>query len=529
MKKTKYYIYLITIFVLLISITGCKKFLSEQSQSELRPASVEDLTAIMAGDGYPYNNTMLPVLNLLTDDVQCNVGQNQTNFQAVAIKGRSAFTWQKTIFEDMLLSTGAGISGNTNVWQTLYKKISGCNTVLDYLSRVSGIETTKNHLKGEALAMRAYYYFMLVNFFGKPYNAEGADPETSPGVPLKLTMSVTDSLFHRNSVAAVYRQIEADLKEGAALMAANGQASGVYKFSQWAAYAMLSRVYLYQEKWDDAITYADKVIAARPGLTNLNNYKARPTGGYYLYNNGTADNANRIYDLSLSKEILWMYRPNGTGTGTGLDEVFKATVVPGYSATLNPPYAASDALLNLYDRAPTKDTAIYLGDLRSRVYLISSAYYNAALLAIDFKFTGGSDGVGGAGIRTAEVYLNRAEANIQKFLATGNASFRQAALNDINTLRVNRYDSRKIYQPIAIADGNELLIFYKNERRREFPFDSEHRWFDLRRYGMPALTHTYAETPGSIQTFTLAVGDNRYTLPIPKATLDRNGNLIQNP
>ncbi|MCH5721104.1 RagB/SusD family nutrient uptake outer membrane protein [Niabella hibiscisoli] len=202
---------------------------------------------------------------------------------------------------------------------------------------------------------------------------------------------------------------------------------------------------------------------------------------------------------------------------------------PGYSTTLHPPYAASNELLSLYDKAPQADTSVYLGDLRSRIYINIQAFLDFATFTFDYKFLGGSDGVGGAGIRTAEVYLNRAEANIHQYLASGNAALRQAALSDINTLRANRYDSRKIYIPIAITDGNELLTFYKNERRREFPFDGEHRWFDLRRYGMPQLTHTYSEAPASSQTFTLAKGDNRYTLPIPEVVLSRNAQLSQNP
>ncbi|MCH5721105.1 hypothetical protein [Niabella hibiscisoli] len=89
---------------------------------------------------------------------------------------------------------------------------------------------------------------------------------------------------------------------------------------------MLSRVYLYQEKWDDVITYADKVITAKPELTNLNNFKGGgAVAGYYRYNNGFATtdraNDNRIYGTNSSKEVLWLYRPSGTGTGrSGGDE-----------------------------------------------------------------------------------------------------------------------------------------------------------------------------------------------------------------
>ncbi|MCH5721106.1 RagB/SusD family nutrient uptake outer membrane protein [Niabella hibiscisoli] len=231
MRRVTYRMFPAVMLVCLLLMTGCSKFLEEQSQDEVRPSSVEDLIALMAGEAYPYNNTFLPVLSLLTDDVQCNGGQNQTEYLAVTVKGKSAFSWSKNMFEELVLPTGLAATGAVNVWATLYQKIAGCNTVIEYTGKVQGSAATRNYLKGEALCMRAYYYLMLVNLFGKPYNAEGIDPEQSPGVPLKLTMSVNDALFARNSVAEVYRQIETDLKEGAALMENNPQPVNVYKFT----------------------------------------------------------------------------------------------------------------------------------------------------------------------------------------------------------------------------------------------------------------------------------------------------------
>jgi hypothetical protein len=143
----------------------------------------------------------------------------------------------------------------------------------------------------------------------------------------------------------------------------------------------------------------------------------------------------------------------------------------------------------------------------------------------DLLYRGGQ---GGAGLRVAELYLNRAEASIQRYMQSGNVADRTSALYDINTLRSSRYDTRQPYVAIDITDGQDLLAFCRDERRREFPLEG-HRWFDLRRYGMPAISRTYAEEPGVVQTFSLSQGDARYVLPIPKAVLDKNGLLTQNP
>lgn len=528
-------IYAVLSSIVLFSASGCKKFLAESSLDELRPSTLQDLASLMAAEGYPYQTNLTQPLEFMTDDIQCNGGQAQTTFVPVVKKGKAPFSWAKEMFEDWLLPSGLSGTNYVNSWAVIYSKIGGCNTVLNYIDKVSGNETQKQNLRGQALAMRGYYYFLLVNMFGQPYNAAGKDPATSPGVPLKLRMDVTDSLYPRNSVAEVYKQVEQDLKDGAAIMEANPVTNGIYKMNALAAYAMLSRVYLYQEKWDDCITYTDKVIAQKPGLTQLSSFKGPIPAGYYLYNNGTTYNySNRIYDPNLSPEILWCYQPISTGTGGIQDEVFRANLT--YTTLLNPPYSVSNELIGLYDARPMADTGIYLADLRSRIYY-NMAYYiinyvTGPPLVINYgvKYVGGSYGPGGIGLRVAEVYLNRAEAKIQKAIKAGNdASLLQAALADINNLRKSRYDIRRAYVPVAITDAQQLLSFCRDERRREFPFEGGHRWFDLRRYGMPSISHFYEEDPGTGETFTLAKGDNRYTLPIPKAVLERNAALTQNP
>ena len=238
-----------------------------------------------------------------------------------------------------------------------------------------------------------------------------------------------------------------------------------------------------------------------------------------------AKTLNRIYDVTRSKEILWMYIPNEISS----NEWFKETMTPNFGATRKPVYAPSESLTALYDTRPVSENEVYLADLRVRLYFRSFGYFGAGYTPAYLLVNGSHGGMGGAGIRVAELYLNRAEANIRKYISTGESQLRQEALQDINTLRMSRYDSRKAYVAVDITDPTALLDFYKDERRREFPFEEGHRWFDLRRYGMPAISHYYEEAAGTGQTYTLAQGDSRYTLPIPMAVLERNARLTQNP
>lgn len=514
-------IYISIIFILAVSNYSCKKFLEESSQDEIVPTTVQDLGYLMSGEGYPYQVDLNTLVNMLSDDVMCNGGQGQTNFVPVTRYGKAPYSWTKTMFEDVITMemTAKEVA---NPWQLFYEQISACNVVLDHVDKVSGSQQERQHLKGEALAMRGFYYFYLVNLFGKPYAAHGSNPNKDLAVPLKLNMAVTDKLQLRNTVAEVYQQIEADLLEAKQLMEVNPRDAGVYKMSPLAVDVLLSRVYLYQNRWDEAIEFATKGLTIKSTLSQLSGFAKTP--GYYNFNNGLGDDYNRMYDPSISTEIVFAYKAMGAGVGSS--KLFPSSIYPGYSATLKPPYAPADGLMSLYDTRPMSSNNSYIGDIRPRLYFAYSAYFDWSTFQAGFlPFNGGQ---GGAGIRIAELYLNRAEALTQRVLLNGNAADRIAALNDLNTLRSARYDTRQTYVPVAIGDARELLAFCREERRREFPFEG-HRWFDLRRYGMPALARTYSEESGNNQTFSLTVSDPRYTLPIPKAVLDRNGLLTQNP
>ena len=132
-------------------------------------------------------------------------------------------------------------------------------------------------------------------------------------------------------------------------------------------------------------------------------------------------------------------------------------------------------------------------------------------------------------MRVAELYLNRAEANMRRYLQNGEERLRVSALTDLNFLRSSRYDTRNVEYKDVDYSGDDLLTFYKEERRRELAFE-DHRWFDLRRYGMPEITHVYQGSESEIPaTYVLPQGSDRYVLPIPRSVLDKNYNLEANP
>lgn len=500
MKNKMYKIGLVWLSLL---VMGCSDFLAESSQDEVRPASVEDLEQVMLGEGYPMRTHFLCYLDLMTDEMMNSYANSETQIKCL-MNGASAFSWSPDMYEEFVKQ---GVY-NTDTWQHYYRRIMGCNVVLDNLDNVQGAEVNRENLRGQALAMRAYYYFMLVNLYALPYNGEGVDVNKAPGVPLILKSAVKDEFPVRASIAQVYEQVEKDLLAAAVLLDKYGRDNVKYKVTDLFPYAVLARMYLYMENWEKAEKYASLTIGRSPGLRNLASVY---TGNY------TNDGKNNVFSIN-SPELIWGY--------SNPDELSAFSVAPSMSeGNISPTYRVSPELEGLYELGASTD----LKDLRLKFYFrtyLNLSNFTTGLLSGNKSNTDGYSVT--KGIRLAEMYLDRAESYIHRYLKDGGEEMRLAALEDLNHLRENRYDTRNVEYVRVDYSGTDLFDFYKEERQRELCFE-EHRWFDLRRYGMPELVHKLEMEPGQVQTIVLPAKSERYTLPIPRIVLEKNPALEQNP
>ncbi|MEY2898564.1 MAG: hypothetical protein RL138_617, partial [Bacteroidota bacterium] len=135
--------------------------------------------------------------------------------------------------EDLIIGTTAGTNGwhanetrwvahrsdvNTMAqfpWELYYRIIGNANIGIANIDKAVGPAADRNTLKGEALALRAFGYFNLVQLYGKRYDAT-AKPNTQLGVPLVLEPTTEGK--PRNTVEEVYTQINKDLADAAALL-----------------------------------------------------------------------------------------------------------------------------------------------------------------------------------------------------------------------------------------------------------------------------------------------------------------------
>jgi len=502
-------IYSITIgLAICLGLSGCTKhFLDEKSQDEVRPSTVNDLQELLMGEVYPAGSTepsFIAYVDLMTDDMTSNFNSDP-GAQSLYKVYVGPFTWQPNMFETML---AAQAQVDVDTYAHYYRRIMGCNVVLDNIDKMRGDSADRENVRGQALAMRGYFYFMLVNLFGQPYNAKGVDINTSPGVELILSSVVHDSYPTRASVAGVYQQVETDLLKATPLLEQYGGNNSKFRATDMFAYTLLSRMYLYMEKWDSAALFASKALDRNSALVNLasiafpDEYSIAATG---------------VYSIN-SPEAIWL--------GYADQYEYKQINLRPYGPV---PFCVSQDLQSKYDYHPS--TSSDRGDLRMRYfYTWDFEDYNWTIFIPlnGCKLASSNSGVI-KGMRTAELYLNRAESNIQQYLKDGDDAKRVAALTDLNYLRSHRYDTRNTPYINVDTSGPGLLDFCRDERRRELSFE-DHRWFDLRRYGMPEIHHTFQSSASQTPVdFVLHQGDKRYVLPIPLSALERDPSLAPNP
>lgn len=506
--KLKYLIYTIA----LTGLTACGDFLEPKSQSQYIPKDANALQEMLIGEAYPQqkDTKFLDYLEILADDVEQNLVEGYgftDNDKAKMEIFEILYSWQPNMFE-IQQKLGQQI---TNTWGNLYEYILGANAALDYIDEVSGTEAEKNYIKAQSYALRAFYYYMLVNQYALPYNYK----KESLGVPLKLDSKMRDDsniLMKRNTVEEVYLQIVADLNEAERLfltLSAKQQYEPNYLVSLPMVQLLKSRVALYMENWEEVKTYAKKVIKEwNFSLRDLNTIPAPEAGmkePYYTFN---------TYD---SPEVIWSY-----GTIRDLTNEYEGYIEKKGSNNDNRrKFKAADGLINSFSE----------GDLRKDRYITreiqynekvpeSSTFYDTYLPYGKYKTlrsvpTSGSSDYFALSFRIAEAYLNYAEA----------AAMSQAegeAITTMNTLLEKRYNGGNAPSFSGLS-GDALITKIREERRKELCYEGQ-RWFDLRRYGMPPIQHKWEG-----KVYTLTENDPSYVLPIPTEVLLRNLLLEQNP
>lgn len=474
------------IFIVLISFSGCEKFL------DIDPPYTQDVENFFETKE-DYERALTGAYDLLQGSFMSFwIGEIASDN---AIAGGESVNDSQGLHQIDDMSHGGVNSELRNVLRWNYAGITRANYLLENKDKIDF--QGKEHLIAEARFLRAYYYFELVKFFGD--------------IPLIVDkrIGIEEALqLPRTPKSEVYAQIEEDLIYASSIL--NPVASQKGRATKGAALAFLGKAYLYQNKFSQAATTFDEVIAS--GLYNLiPDYNQ-------LFAANNENNSETVFDVQYSGLEGGSYgcyiclEGNAAVGFQGIRQYNGPVYGDGNSYNL-PTQELYDAFSSIDIRRPATllDIDAFIAvqpNAASISYAIGAGghtgFYNNKYIKrqgeIGLPDNDLTSPVNYRVMRYADVLLMAAEAHYQ----SGNTGLAQSLVTQVR-LRVG-------IQPVPV---NSLDVIYK-ERRFELSGEG-HRFFDLVRTGKAANFITG-----------FVVGKHE-VFPIPQVEIDLvGGNWSQN-
>ena len=374
-------------------------------------------------------------------------------------------TWMKASWLGWQANMNETSSDNRNIWRIHYQWILNANKILEGLETVpvaTGEEQLYKQVKGEALCIRAFAHFDLVQLYAGRYKQGGGNSQL--GIPYRETSEVTE--MARHTVEEVYAKINADLDEACTLLVGI-EANDVNHYTEMVAWGLKARVALAMQDYANAANYAEKAIqlAEAEGkslMTGTVNDKGEYSGPLFC---GFADIASDTDEgmyvaLTPDDQTVYFYS-------------FYAYMSWNFSSTaIRQGVKAINA--DTYDTMSETDLRRGWWDPTGKMDVPTSAFKKTPYQNRKFTARAVSDAVGNvAFMRLAEMYLIAAEA----YARGGNDAKAQEVFTKFQVTR----------DPEYVGNGNTgdaLAEEIMNSRRVEL-WGEGFRFTDLKRLNLP--------------------------------------------
>jgi hypothetical protein len=449
-QQVKHVSLALALFYALSLCLGCKKYLDKKvSKNYVIPSTLKDLQGLM--DDYNFINYQLPSGGGEVSATEYYL--NDADVSGLREDLRNMYLWN----DENQFQLGS------NDWSQAYKIIYISNTVLETLNKIQRTSVNGNdwdNIKGQALFLRALYYHAVAIVWANGYSS--ATASTDLGIPLRLNTNFNE-ISTRDNLQKTYNLIINDLKEASRLLPVTPL--HVLRSSKPAAFALLSRVYLSMNDYNDAEIYADSTLKLFNTVLDYNSGVVVPssTSPFTLFN----------------EEIIYQARMT-------------------FLSPLSGSRAKIDSnLYKLYDTNDLRKT-VFFRDNGNGTYRFKGSYDPGNLFA---------------GIASDEVYLTRAECYARNNKLT-------EALKDLNTLLIKRYKTGS-FTSITASNSTEALDLILKERRKELLMRGI-RWMDIKRLNKAGAGIILTRKNNGI-TYTLKPNDLRYALLIPEDVIAISG------
>lgn len=471
MKTIRLYIFLILIGTLSVSCDSLLDIDTKHALPQEKTTSVEGAEGMviaaydMLQSPTYFGRDMITLPEVLGDNVKLSI---------TASRYKSQYSFQPRAHID--------------IWETAYSQIGTLNEAIVNLQNLEESSKVKSVL-GEAQFLRAFNYFYLAMTYSRVPNHLVGGFDLCVPLILEPVEKIDESVSQpRATVAAVWNQIEQDLKDAFANLENNDSDLAPSRISALGVKAFMSRFYLYKGSWEDAIDAATYVI----NNTSIPVY----TGDY---TNIFSKGAESIFELVFT---------TSENLGSSSLQAMYGTYDDGFRDAdgFGNGQGSGEANLSLSDEF----MAVIDMDNDSRFTATRKVRTSGQELWWTTKYNswGGIFGYDNIPlIRISEVYLNRAEAyaHLENY---------DLSRGDVNYIRTRRNIGETTATDINLL--NEVLL----QRRLELAFEG-HRFFDMKRLGRD-ITRPEGNP-------TIPYADYRVVAPIGITEMDVNKQLINNP
>lgn len=490
----------------MLPFTSCNKFLDKNPDSRVELDTPEKIQKFLVS---AYPTTSPAVLTEFSSDNIDDIGENN----------RYTLPFIEEIVYWKEFHEYGNRDGLRAIWNDCYSSIYHANTALEAIEKLGGNTAELRASRGEALVARAYAHFVLVNLFGKHYNASTSS--TDLGIPyVDAPIVQFRAQRPRNTVAEVYNRIEQDLTQGLELINDTYYKVPKFHFTKKATQAFATRFYLYKGEWQKAEEMATNVLGTTIVSSTLRDWTAfqpllaqDPHAKEYSRDD---INANILVATAQTNAVSYI---DGTsvarfthGSAIANRETFltESNIWGGTQSTYkDKPYTRyiTEISKYIYTKYPQ-----YVNN-RSQVVLFNAdeiLLERAEARILQNNFTGALEDLN---LFTSR-YLNVTTAYTQSDINTAYESIPYSSYD--TTTRLSRATQKKQLHPVfSITSDQENLLHYLLQCRRLLTLGEGLRWYDIRRYGIEVYRHQIGNDGNAYVREVLTQSDNRRTLPLP--------------
>ncbi len=384
--------------------------------------------------------------------------------------------WMDEIYKFSFTSENQAFNG---IWTYDYEGISRTNIAINFLEnpeieQITGISNEhKKQLLSEALFLRAYYYFDLINNFGD--------------VPLILkspnSFNEALSVSVRKPATDVKAQITSDLSKAEAL-AKNikyPNTAQKWRVSKGAILALEAKIALYNKDWSKVLNIINKLDAL----------------GFYHLNKEYFDSFDASKEFT-DNEVIFAYDHRSNEIPKNSNGLRYVTGWGFFAPTKN--------FIDTFE--PGDPRLLYTIDTTKKM---STKIIGSTTTLIDYGNK--------VYVRYADVLLWKAEA----FIETGNYTDAIAIINQIRARARTSTPANGSVVPAGTlpnrptsTDPSQIKKWLMHERRVELGFESQ-RFNDLKRWKTAKTV---------LRKLGINFQDYNYLYPIPQREISKSGGLI---